>query len=629
MFDGCIDSLLRPAGWTVALALLTTVAQAQVAPGGENRHRGVARARGVRGAASVATSAPPNVPYNGGAVMPDSTTYAIWWGNSADFPSDAQAGIDEFLEGLEGSEYLAIADQYMFGRKAHTRFGGNFYDHSPVSPDPIDPVTYADIFGAEVCKVLGENKVKPDPNAIYMVYTSNFPLDMTTVLGACAFHEPATCSDGTVIKLAYVPNSSIADGCNPSAVPPFFTADKRSEGTRAMANVTAHEFMETITDPNIDAWVNLSNYSEIADQCAWIFFRGVPLADSRWKIQDIWSNQAGGCLQGAGHEALVLGDISSSGATTAFTVPDATYGLFSHSINAKGAAAGDWVDAGNAIHGFVRDNHGNIATFNAPGDGFGGSTSADSINAAGAVTGNYSDLNLIAHGYIRDSFGNFTAIDVPGAGTGLFAGTVAQGINSNGDLTGFYSDASYVTHAFVRTRVGNLLTFDVPGASSHFLSGTWGTSINANGDVAGGYDDSNFAQHGFVRHSNGAIATFDAPHAPNGTFANGINDSGTVAGDYLDSGFLSHGFIRDAHGNITTFDAPGSFLGTFAYDINAEGAVAGYYSDANGFPHAYVRDKAGNFTVTQLPGANYGTVAQSINDAGATAGTVTVPAQNQ
>ena len=624
VFGGVVHPLLRPACLIVALALLATVTEAQVAPRGQTRLRGIAHARGPSGASSIALPPPANIPYNGGEVMPNSTTYAFWWGNAVDFPPDAQKGLDEFLEGLDGSAYLAIADQYMFGQKAHTHFGGNIYDRSPVPQAPIDPVTFNDVFGAEVCGVLSAKGVKPDPNGVYMVYTSNFPLDMTSLFGACAFHEPATCSDGTIIKLAYVPNNSIS--CSPSATAPLFLADKWSEGTRSMANSSAHEFMESITDPNIDAWIVPSTFTEIGDLCNFDFARGVPLDENRWKIQDIWSNQAGGCLQGAGREALVLGDVSSSGAITAFNVPEAIYGLFSHSINAKGAAAGDWVDAGNGIHGFVRDSHGSIAAFNAPDDASGGSTVAFSINAAGTVTGNSFDANFVIHSYLRDSLGNFTTIDAPAAGTGLISGTVAQSINANGDVTGLYFDSGYVTHGFVRSKAGSFLSFDAPGASSHFLYGTVGTSINANSDVAGYYYDTNLQQHGFVRHRNGAIATFDAPHADNGTFARCVNEDGTIAGDFVDSGFVSHGYVRDMRGNITTFDAPDSFFGTFAYGINAEGEVAGYYSDANGFSHAYVRDRAGNFRVTQIPWANFGTVAQSINDAGATAGTVTLPA---
>jgi hypothetical protein len=63
-------------------------------------------------------------------------------GKRTDFPADALEGIDDFLESLDGSAHLAIADQYMFGQKRHTHFGGNLSDSSapPVQGVPIENI---------------------------------------------------------------------------------------------------------------------------------------------------------------------------------------------------------------------------------------------------------------------------------------------------------------------------------------------------------------------------------------------------------------------------------------------------------------------------------------------------------
>jgi len=79
--------------------------------------------------ASAAILTQVNIVYHGGPVLPNSTTYAIWFGDSAEFPPDALTGIDQFLSGLNGSPYIAIADQYMFGAKP--RFGGNILYNQP------------------------------------------------------------------------------------------------------------------------------------------------------------------------------------------------------------------------------------------------------------------------------------------------------------------------------------------------------------------------------------------------------------------------------------------------------------------------------------------------------------------
>src|SRR5262249_1944657 len=49
----------------------------------------------------------------GGPKIPDATMIAIWWGQSSRFPPDAMSGMDTFLTGLDGSRYLAVANQYV------------------------------------------------------------------------------------------------------------------------------------------------------------------------------------------------------------------------------------------------------------------------------------------------------------------------------------------------------------------------------------------------------------------------------------------------------------------------------------------------------------------------------------
>jgi hypothetical protein len=70
-----------------------------------------------------------------------------------------------------------------------------------------------------------------------------------------------------------------------------------SEGLRSLANVSAHEYMEAITDPSISAWYDSSG-SEIGDKCAWQFKSAVTLpGGSTWQLQEEWSNNTSGCVQ--------------------------------------------------------------------------------------------------------------------------------------------------------------------------------------------------------------------------------------------------------------------------------------------------------------------------------------------
>jgi hypothetical protein len=234
----------------------------------------------------VAAAAPAgaNLVDHGGRVLPASDTVAIWWGPAGAFPADAQAGIDAFLQGLDGSLFLAVAQQYMRGAPVQSTFVTNWSD--PSAPPRGSPST-ATIVG-EACKMILANGASPDPNAIYLVYTSNFPGNVNF----CAWHDFGTCG-GTTIQVAYMPNTSGVAGCDPGNL---FGCNGYSEGTRSLANVTSHEAMEAFTDATLSAWYDPGG-QEIGDKCAWQFQSCVTLGGTAWQLQEEWSNADSACLQ--------------------------------------------------------------------------------------------------------------------------------------------------------------------------------------------------------------------------------------------------------------------------------------------------------------------------------------------
>jgi len=76
------------------------------------------------------------------------------------------------------------------------------------------------------------------------------------------------------------------------------------------------------------------------------------------------------------------------------------------------------------------------------------------INGPGAVTGEYVDASDVNHGFVRALACTLTTFDVPAAATGPFEGTIPLSNNSAGAITGYYIDASDVTHGFLRNPVG-------------------------------------------------------------------------------------------------------------------------------------------------------------------------------
>lgn len=220
---------------------------------------------------------------HGGPVLPASNTYAIWWGNQAAFPADAQSGIDTLFEGLNGSSLLNVTSQYMRGGVPSTSFHTNWVDSS--TPPNHAPSTST--ITNEVCKVIGQNGSSPDSSGIYFVYTSNFPH-----ANYCAWHSYGKCN-GVTIQVAYMPNTTGIAGCDPGDL---YGCNTFSQGTRSLANVTSHEFMEAITDPIISAWYDSSG-AENGDKCAWKFSGCVTLSNSSWQLQQEWSNAVSGCVQ--------------------------------------------------------------------------------------------------------------------------------------------------------------------------------------------------------------------------------------------------------------------------------------------------------------------------------------------
>ena len=238
-----------------------------------------------RGAKPGGSTSGGNLIDHGGPVLPVSRTYTIWWGNQASFPTDAKSGIDALFQGLNGSAFLGIEDQYMRGSTATTSFVGSYTDSSS-NPPTRAPKTSAIV--NEACSVINANHLTADPEAIYFVYTSNFPGHTNY----CAWHSYGTCN-GTTIQVAYMPNTTGMAGCDPGNL---YNCNSYSQGTRSLANVTSHEYSEAITDANASAWYDSSG-AENGDKCAWTFASCVSLSTGPWQLQQEWSNAVSGCVQ--------------------------------------------------------------------------------------------------------------------------------------------------------------------------------------------------------------------------------------------------------------------------------------------------------------------------------------------
>ena len=228
----------------------------------------------------------PQLTFHGGTVLTASRTQAIFWGsewNSAAFAGDKITGLDTFFNGFGGSLYAGASTEFSGSNGPVTSastYLGHVFDSSAA---PTRALTTSSAV-AEACKVSNN---APDSGALYLIYTSTGAGHVSY----CAWHSWGSCSNGALVQVAYMPNIDGIAGCDPGDV-----SGLHSQGLAAVANVTAHELSEAITDPRGSGWTD-SGGSENGDKCAWRFSPNnggvVTLSNgSRWKLQGEWSNAA-------------------------------------------------------------------------------------------------------------------------------------------------------------------------------------------------------------------------------------------------------------------------------------------------------------------------------------------------
>src|SRR5262249_15825943 len=150
-----------------------------------------------------------------------------------------------------------------------TSYAGSTTD---MSAPPRRAPRVADI-AAEVCKLFPT----PDADGLYIVFTSNAPN-----ASFCAWHDRATCN-GVTFQVAYIPNQALLPACSPYTKVDL-GCNSYSDGTVTSADSVAHEFMEAITDPHLDAWYD-KNGQEVADKCEYNYQACVELSTGSWQIQ--------------------------------------------------------------------------------------------------------------------------------------------------------------------------------------------------------------------------------------------------------------------------------------------------------------------------------------------------------
>lgn len=210
----------------------------------------------------------------------------IWYGNWAQSSgTDTAAGQGIILDALYGlavtpgansTNYAGITTGAASALGTYSQTGGSFT--SAISSPTIVQFTQAassTYGGSTLSDASVLNLVKasagaaPDVNAIYLVLSSSNINESSGFLSKyCGWHSYNSRSfGGKPIKYAFVgnPNKSLGSCSYQTA-----TSPNSNPAVDAMVSVIAHELMETVSDPQLNAWYNGAG-AENADMCGWTF----------------------------------------------------------------------------------------------------------------------------------------------------------------------------------------------------------------------------------------------------------------------------------------------------------------------------------------------------------------------
>ena len=260
------------------------------------------QARGRIQARGNTTNSPFDLTYLGGPVVTTATNWniAVNCGGSESCWATGPLTPSTLLSDLNQSHLIQVDNQYL-GEDAAGKFSVQQLSTDP-GPFTGHTVQLTDIFNIVGSAVLQTGATGYTniyhvflPKGTDMCITANecYSPDNPNTFVFCAFHNSvdfAISPTETVHVLFSVEPYQFVGGC---VLP---TQTRVIDGT---AGALSHEFTETITDPDGDAWVSLVTNNEIGDLCFGFRFP-VRLNKTIYVVQEEYSNAIQDCTFGAG-----------------------------------------------------------------------------------------------------------------------------------------------------------------------------------------------------------------------------------------------------------------------------------------------------------------------------------------
>jgi serine protease len=311
-----IRALLAVVAVTAAFAVPTTAAAAATPAKTPvlhvlTLHASAGRAAADRAEPRIAGVVPPrtehhaqaaaqaNLQYNGGPVQHSPHVYLLLWGPNWSGSSPAFDYMYSFYSGLgvtPQDNWSTVTSQYGDG-SGQPGFGSSVFEGAwQDSSTPPDPVSGSDLSN-EATAFIDTVSVPDLADAQIVIMSQSGTCFSDGFAGNCG----STSSGGSYcawhsytgsVSFTNLPYELDAGGeCGENWI------NSGSAGTYdGFSTVGGHEYAESITDPQLDAWYDPSG-AEIADKCAWTSPAGdTQLSTGSFAMQSLWSNAADGCV---------------------------------------------------------------------------------------------------------------------------------------------------------------------------------------------------------------------------------------------------------------------------------------------------------------------------------------------
>jgi len=221
-----------------------------------------------------------------GPVMVNPNIYVIWYGTwnnpcSATIDTTTPAIVNDFLKGVGPTPWNQLNTLYYSqsasnGPKTYVTPVVNWtrciYNNASLGKnlDGTNPST-----GAIVDQALTNNTLPRDTNGLYFVFTSSDVVTSgfvnSTTPQFCGYHSYLNPAYDRTKKIIYSfvgdPGSGLAS-CNGQSA--AGVSPNSNPAADAMTSVIAHELVEAVSDPLLNAWFDAAG-NENADKCAWTF----------------------------------------------------------------------------------------------------------------------------------------------------------------------------------------------------------------------------------------------------------------------------------------------------------------------------------------------------------------------